>query len=266
MNETFKYTVHALNDLSSAVWFGGNLFGIAALNSGVRAAHSHTERGAVLNQSWENFAPYSVASALTFGATWAAIRFSDPRLTSKKSLPIARTRDWLAVAAIASTAVSGVLNRQIAEAAPHDRVPVEGGTDPAPETPEPAASAQIAMRFVAAANLAIGGALIATGSILEQQQMDAGFTINKWLPINRRATSLDAIRMMAAVELLRRSGKLLGESVEALWPHEPTTAEKIKGNAIQIFERAAEVIGTAVGKPRPERKSAFKRLSAAVGF
>lgn len=266
MNETLKYTVHALHDLSGAVWFGGNLFGVVALNSGVRAAHDHEERGAVLNQSWENFAPYSVASALTFGATWAAIRMSDPRLSSKESLPIARVRDWLTVGAIASTVVSGVLNRAIAESAPQDRVPVEGGTDPAPETPEPAASSLVAMRFAAAANLAIGGALLATGAILEQQQMDSGLRVSEWLPFNKRSSTMDTVRMMAAVELLRRSGKLLSESVEALWPHEPTRAEKIKSSAVDLFARAAELVGSNAKAKEPERKSAIKRLTAAVGF
>lgn len=127
MNETVKYTVHALHDIAGATWFGGNLFGVAALNSGIRAAHNPHERGAVLNQTWSNFAPYSVASALAFGGTWAAIRLSDPRFNDERLRTVARVRDWLTVGAVAGTITSGALNRVIAS---ERRVPVEGGTTP----------------------------------------------------------------------------------------------------------------------------------------
>jgi len=264
MNQTMKYTVHALHDLSGAVWFGGNLFGVVALNSGVRAAHDHRERGAVLNQSWENFAPYGAISALTLGATWAAMRVSDRRLASKESLPITRVRDWLTIGAIASTAAGGVLNRMIAESAPDDRVPVEGGTDPAAETPEPAAGALVAMRLVAASNLLLGGALLATGSVLEQQQMDAGVRLNELLPLSRRAPVLNAVKTLAAAELLRRGGKLLGESIDALRPHEPTTADRLKGGALDLFQRASELIGDASESLRPSKADPLSRVAASL--
>lgn len=267
MNEQLKYSIHALHDLSGAVWFGGNLFGIVALNNGVRAARDHEERGAVLNQSWENYAPYGLASALTFGATWAAIRLSDPRLSSKESLPITRARDWMTVGAVGSAIASGVLNRMIAEAAPEDRVPVEGGTEPAPETPEPAATAQVAMRFVAAANLFLGGALLVTGAVLEQQQMDSGLRLNEMLPFNRRPANpaLDAVKVLAAAELVRRGGKLLGESIDALRPHEPTIAEKLKGNAVDLFQRASELVGSAASAATPAKRPPLSRVAATLG-
>lgn len=216
MNEPLTYTVHVLHDLSGAVWFGGNLFGVAALNSGVRAAHNHRERGAVLNQTWANFAPMSVASAATFAATWATIRLTDPRLSMKENRPIARARDWLTVALLLNTAASGILNRTIANAEPDGRVPVAGGTEPDAETPEAAAKAQRKMRFFAATNIMIGGALITTGAILEQREMNAGLQPRGLMAFGKRLLAVDALRTLAAVELVRQGGKIVAESIGAL--------------------------------------------------
>jgi hypothetical protein len=239
MNESIRYTFHALHDLSQAVWFGGNLFGVVALNPGIRAAHSHEERGAVLNQSWENFAPLSLASAITIGATWAGIRMFDPRATTPEMRMVARARDWLAVGTIASAVVSGVLNRKIAEAVPADRVPVQGGTDPAPETPPEAAKAQIAMRYAAAANLIIGGAMITTGAVLEQQEMDQGFRLNDWLPFARRSPAVEAIKGLAIAEGSRRGLKMIGEGLGLVKPQPTTSWEKFTNRAIPFLKKAA---------------------------
>jgi hypothetical protein len=235
MNETLRYGVHALHDIAGATWFGGNLFGVAALNSGVRAAHNPHERGAVLNKTWENFAPYSVASALAFGGTWAAIRLTDPRLSDDPLRTVARVRDWLTVGAVAGTVASGALNRVIAS---ERRVPVESGTAPiegaeneAENTPPHIARAQRAMRFVAAADLLVGAGLIATGAVLEQQLMD--YSPAKGLLTGPRKLALDAVKAVAAAELVRRAGKLLGDSVEALRPHAPATAARIKAGALR---------------------------------
>lgn len=262
MNETLKYTVHALHDISGATWFGGNLFGVAALNGGVRAAHNPHERGAVLNQTWENFAPYSVLSALTFGGTWAAIRLSDPRLSDEPMQAVARVRDWLTVGAVAGTITAGALNRVIAS---ERRVPIEGGTTPivgaeneAENTPQHIARAQRAMRFVAAADLVIGAGLLASGAVLEQQLMD--YSPAKGLLTGPRKLALDAVKAVAAAELVRRAGKLLGDSVDALKPHEPSTAERIKVGAYDLFQKAAE----SVGIKQPPRADPLARIAATV--
>jgi hypothetical protein len=262
MNETLKYSVHALHDIAGATWFGGNLFGVAALNSGVRAAHNPHERGAVLNQTWENFAPLSVASALAFGGTWAAIRLSDPRLSEEPLSTVARVRDWLTVGAVVGTVASGALNRVIAS---ERRVPVESGTAPikdaeneAENTPRHIARAQRAMRFVAAADLLVGAGLLATGAVLEQQLID--YSPAKGLLTGPRKVALDAVKAVAAAELVRRAGKLLGDSVEALRPHEPSTAERIKSGAVDLFQRAAE----SVGVRQPPKTDPLARLVATV--
>ena len=261
MNKTLKYSVHALHDIAGAAWFGGNLFGVAALNGGVRAAHNPHERGAVLNQTWENFAPYSVASALTFGATWATIRLTDPRLSDEPFQTIARVRDWLTVGAVAGTITAGALNRVIAS---ERRVPVESGTTPiegaddeAENTPEHIARAQRAMRFVAAADLVLGAGLLATGAVLEQQLMD--YSPAAGLLTGPRKLALDAVKAVAAVELVRRAGKLLGDSVDALRPHEPSTAERIKASAIDLFQKASETVSINQSKADPP----WKRLAGA---
>lgn len=254
ISEPMKYSLHALHDVAGAIWFGGNFFGTMALNPGVRAATNPHERGAVLNQAWENFAPYSVASGLLLGATWAGIRFTEPRLQSGPSRDIARLRDWLTVGAVTGTVVSGALNRVIAS---DKRVPVESGLTPITDsendgenTPPHIAKAQIAMRFVAAADLLIGAGLLVTGAILEQQVMD---------DIARKPAfglpgkfALDAVKTVAAAELVRRASKLIGESIDALRPHEPTTAERLKNGALDLYQRAAELVGV---KQQPVAKS-----------
>lgn len=262
MNQTLKYAVHALHDIAGATWFGGNLFGVAALNGGVRAAHNPHERGAVLNRTWANFAPYSVASALTFGGTWAAIRLSDPRYADERLQTVARVRDWLTVGAVAGTVASGALNRVIASEL---RAPIEAGTTPiedaeneAENTPQHIARAQRAMRFVAAADLLIGAGLLATGAVLEQQLMDYSPAMGALA--GPRKLALDAVKAVAAAELVRRAGKLLGDSVEALRPHEPSAAERIRAGALELYEKAAE----SVGLKQPAKADALSRIAATV--
>ncbi len=218
MNEQMNYTLHVMHDLAEATWFGGHLFGIVALNTGVRAAHDQRERGAVLNQSWANFAPLSVASAATMAATWTAIRLNNAHLSRDKSVALARVHDWLTVAALVSTLTSGVLNRIIAHEDPAGRVPVEGGTTPSEQTPETAARALRAMRIAAVAELLIGGALVSTSAILEQQQMEAGLQPRTWLAAKRRQLAVKTVQTLAAAELLRRGGQLIGKSLTTLRP------------------------------------------------
>jgi hypothetical protein len=159
--------------------------------------------------------------------------------------------DLLVAGAVVSTVASGVLNRIIAR---DERVPVATGTTPTEETPQDVARAQVAMKVAAASNLILGAGIIMSGAVLEQHLIETA-PARSWrdrLPLDGKA--------LAAAELVRRAGRLLNESIDALRPHEPSTAEQIKHGAYDLFTRASELIGSKL----PDQPETLSRVAAGI--
>lgn len=214
MNENMRIAMHAAHDLAASVWVGGNIFGIAALNPAASAARNPRDRGAVVNQAWENFIPYGLGSALTLGATWVGMRMSDPRFNSPELRVITRVHDWAVGSVLALTLIGGVFNRQTAESAPADRTPMADGLTPTAETPEPARQGLLGLRGVAAGNLIAGTVLGVTGAILEQKIMDQGPLKRAMLPMQQAGrvagVAIEAAKGLAAAEAVRRGAQAIG--------------------------------------------------------
>ncbi len=212
-----RTSLHVVNDLAGAVWFGGNVFGITAMNPAVSVASSHRERGAVTNQAWENFIPLGLGSALLFGATYAAMRFDEPRLSNPGLRTLTTIRDISAASMVALTLAGGVLNRLTAESVPGDRTPMEDGLTPAEEAPEPAKQSLLAMRAIAAGNLIAGTTYFVTTALQEQALMEQGPLGRFALPFQRASragsVALEAAKGLAAAEMLRRGARMVGESI-----------------------------------------------------
>jgi hypothetical protein len=170
VNDPLAYVTRAAHDLGLATWFGGTMFGKFALNPSVRAITERRDRGKVLNAAWNG---YNVLNAAGLGAAaggWAAARFTEAnpvRLsTTENALSVAK--DGLMVTAVVTGLVNGVQGARLARQARDGAVPVESGTDPAPETPDKAAGIQRSLDVLGNLNVGIGAALIAVNAVLAQ--------------------------------------------------------------------------------------------------
>jgi hypothetical protein len=220
--EKMRQILHATNDVASAIWFGGNVFGIMATNPAVSKATLKSDRGAVTNQAWENFIPWGLGSALTFGATYAAMRFDEPRLDNPELKALTTLRDAAAISIVGLTLVGGLLNRATAESAPGDRTPMEDGLTPAENAPEPAKKGLLGLRLVAVGNLVAGTVYHVATGVQEQVLMDQGLLGRAALPFQRAGrvggVAVETAKTAAAVELIRRGAKMIGDSFGASQP------------------------------------------------
>ena len=111
-------TARVMHDLGLAAGFGGSLFGKVALNPAVRAIDSQQERGKVFSRAWNGINIIDVLSLGAVATTWALGRSPlTGKKASKDERRLARAKDILVTAAVASTVVNGVgsaiLSRQV---------------------------------------------------------------------------------------------------------------------------------------------------------
>lgn len=170
VSDTLAYVTRAAHDVGLATWFGGTMFGKFALNPAVEAISERSERGKVLNAAWNG---YNVLNAAGLGAAavgWAAARFTEanPVRMSGTENALSLAKDGLMVAAVATGAVNGIQGVRLARQARDGAVPVESGTEPAPETPLPAAGIQRSLDVLGNINVGVGAALIAVNAVLAQ--------------------------------------------------------------------------------------------------
>lgn len=167
--------VRSMHDLGLAAWFGGTLAGAVALNGAAADTPDRTRRLAIANAGWARWTPVNLAAIgvhLT-GATGLLLA-NRKRVLGQKGVgasTVAKTA--LTGAALAVTAYSRVLGKKLEH---HDGTPVEGATEPAPETPPAPASAQTQLRALQWAVPAVTGALVVLNAVHgEQQKPDQQF-------------------------------------------------------------------------------------------
>ena len=56
-----------IGDVGTAVWWGGSLFGILALNPAVEVLDDPEERGKMVDEGWARFQPYGALGLLAAG-------------------------------------------------------------------------------------------------------------------------------------------------------------------------------------------------------
>ncbi|HMQ34470.1 MAG TPA: hypothetical protein PKD53_27285 [Chloroflexaceae bacterium] len=240
-----RIATHATFDAGMTIWVGGNLFGIAALNPAASKASLPSDRGAVVNQAWENFIPFGLGSAAAIAAGWAGMRLTDPRLASPELAPFTRVQDIAVASIVALTLVGGVLNRKTAESVPGDRTPMEDGLTPSEGAPAEAKQGLMGLRLVAAGNLIAGATLMTTAAIIEQKLMDASIRSPILALKGAKAIAgaagdkaMTVAKGLAATELVRRGAKMVGQS----WGREPEPRsrwQQLGDQARERFARAA---------------------------
>ena len=159
----------AAHDLGLAAWFGGSLFGAYGLNGAVRDVKDPSDRAFVASSGWARWSPVTLAAITTHAAGGLGLLAGNKgRLTAQDGAKVNTTvKLALTVVAAGTTAYSGYLGKKIAD---HGRVPVVGGTEPAPSTPPEVAKAQQQLKVLQHAIPVLTGTLIVFGAQQGEQQ------------------------------------------------------------------------------------------------
>jgi hypothetical protein len=170
VSDTLALTTRAAHDVGLAAWLGGAMFGKFAHNPALRRISNRPERGAVANAAWNG---YNIVNALGLGAAaagWAAARVTEtrPDELSGRERTLSVVKDGLMATSVASGVVNGIQGARLAKLAPDGAVPVETGTEPAPDTPPEAARIQKSLGTLSTLNIVSGVALVAVNGMLAQ--------------------------------------------------------------------------------------------------
>ena len=160
------------HNLGLATWFGGTLFGQVALNPTIDKISAREERGRVLNEAW---ARYNAVNTLALAATALSWRLgglmkADGRLGVRER-GLVSAKNFLLGGALVTGAGAGALGARVAaqapEGAPEGGTPVASGTEPAPETPQEAATSQRLIGVLGSSSLSLLAGAIWISAILD---------------------------------------------------------------------------------------------------
>jgi hypothetical protein len=161
---------------------GGLLFGKLALNPNLQVLSDKSERGKVLNTTWNRYNAVNAASLGTAAATWFVGRAGiSGDVIDDDARGYVLAKDVLFVASALSGLASIVAGRRLTAQAPDGAVPIESGTEPAAETPEEAAGLLRTVNQLGNLNIVLITAIIAVTTILSQK---AGQS-TKWSAVSR---------------------------------------------------------------------------------
>ncbi len=157
--------VSIAHNLGLATWFGGALFGQIALNPTISRISDKNERGRVLNEAWGRF---NAVNFVAIAAVVLAWRLGGLKANAELRAPgLARVKNLMLGGAAVNGIASGILGARIAKQSSEGDTPVESGTQPAPETPQEAASSQRMIALTGTSALALLAGVIAVSAVIE---------------------------------------------------------------------------------------------------
>lgn len=165
----------SLHDLGLAAWFGGSLMGAVGLNGAAAEVQEPKQRLRVANAGWNRWTPVNLAgiAAHVVGGT-VLLGANKGRVAGQQGVAQATVaKTALTGAALAATAWSRALGAKLDQAG---EVPVEGGTDPAGQTPEDVAKAQRQLKVLQWVIPALTGAVLVLNARMGEQQRPAQVT------------------------------------------------------------------------------------------
>jgi len=153
------------HNIGLATWFGGALFGQIALNPTIERISDKNERGRVLNEAWGRFNAANFPAIAATLLTWRLGNLKDD--AELRAPALTRIKNLLLGGAAVTGIASSILGARIAKQSSEGDTPVESGTQPAPETPEEAASSQRLISLTGPSNLALLVGVLAASAVIE---------------------------------------------------------------------------------------------------
>jgi len=159
----------SLSEVGLAAWFGGSLMGAVGVNGAAAEVDQADQRARVANAGWRRWTPVNLAAigAHIVGSTLLTTG-NKGRITGQKNVATtAVAKTAVTVGALAATAYARALGQKMIDAGD---VPVEGGTDPAAETPPEVAGAQRKLNVLQWTIPALTGTLLVIDAKMGEQQ------------------------------------------------------------------------------------------------
>jgi hypothetical protein len=166
-----------LHDAGLAAWFGGSLFGVAALNPATEELENPKDRLRAANSAWGRWTPYNAAGVAAHLIGGAAVTYGNKsRIAGQQGVgSVAMVKTGVTLAALAASAYTRKLGQEIMEYEAQQRQAGEepkadGATTPAPQTPDHIAEAQRKEKIAKWAVPALTGVLIGLNVYMGEQQ------------------------------------------------------------------------------------------------
>ena len=159
----------SMHDIGLATWFGGSLMGAVGLNGAASEVDDLGQRARVANAGWARWTPVQLGAIAVHGIGAIGLtRANRGRLVAQEGvLGATILKTVLTAAALAATGYSRLLGEKVMQAGD---VPVEGGTEPAPETPQDVAAAQRQLKVLQWVIPALTGAVVVVNDVMGEQQ------------------------------------------------------------------------------------------------
>jgi hypothetical protein len=161
--------LRSMHDLGLAAWFGGSLMGALGVNGAAAQVSDAKQRLPVASAGWARWTPVN-AAAIGAHLTGAAgeMAAESGRVAVQAGVgKMSAVKSGLTVAALAATGYSRILGMKIEKAG---ETPVEGTTEPNPETPGNVAASQRQLKVLQWTIPALTGALIVITAFAGEQQ------------------------------------------------------------------------------------------------
>ena len=161
----------AAHDIGLAGLLGGNLFGRLALHPAVTEVSDKAERGKVVNAAWRRYGTVNSLSLVAVTLGWLGARAGEARdrNLSARERRLVRAKDVLVGATVVTGLATAAEGVRFGQMAPEGAVPLESGTEPAPETPREAARTKRILTALGRAGAAVELALVAVNAALSQE-------------------------------------------------------------------------------------------------
>ncbi|HEY8306276.1 MAG TPA: hypothetical protein VIG79_06315 [Lapillicoccus sp.] len=161
--------VRTLHDLGGAAWFGGSLMGAVGLNGASKDVSDPGERATVATSGWARWSPVAASAIAAYAIGGIGLIVANRTRVAHQQGVGANTavKTALSVAAMATTAASGVLGARLAHQTPAHAA---GGTVPDRRTPASTARLQQGLRVLQWATPALTGAIVVLGAQQGEQQ------------------------------------------------------------------------------------------------
>ena len=159
------------HDLGLAGLLGGNFFGRFALHPSVTAISDKRERGKVVDAAWRRYGTVNSLSLAALCAGWLGARATEvtDRNLSATEATLVRAKDVLVAAVAVAGLVTAAEGVRFARQAPEGAVPLESGSEPAPETPRESARMKRILNALGRAGALAEVALVAVNAALAQE-------------------------------------------------------------------------------------------------
>ena len=159
----------SLHDTGLAAWFGGSLMGAVGLNGAAAEVDDPKQRARVVNAGWSRWTPVNLAAIGAHVVGGALIITANKgRIAGQQGVATwTAAKLGVTVAALAATGYTRVLGQKIERVGD---VPVEGGTEPLPETPDEVKAAQRQLKVLQWTIPLLTGAALMMGARMGEQQ------------------------------------------------------------------------------------------------